>query len=60
MLLAFTNIKRALQLFLNLSNVGKVLSYGRAKKTYWVKYTVVNGLKSSICVTFIKEYWLKQ
>lgn len=59
MLLAFTNIKRALQLFLNMSNVGKVLSYGRAKKTYWVKYTSVMGLKVNVCVTFIKEDWLK-
>jgi hypothetical protein len=59
MLLAFTNIKRALQLFLNLSNVGKVLMYGFAKKTIWIKYTVVNRLKSFTCVTFIKENWLK-
>jgi SWIM zinc finger len=62
MLLAFTNIKRALQLFLNpfsSLNVGKVLSYGRAKQTYWVKYTIVIGLKVNVCVTFIKEDWLK-
>jgi SWIM zinc finger len=61
MLLAFTNIKRALTLFLNLPEnilVGKVLSYGKVKRSYWIKYTTVKGLIVKTCCTFVSFKWL--
>jgi hypothetical protein len=58
LLFSLSNIKRAIQEFV-VGNVGKVLSYGLSKGTYWVKYTVVYGLVVKICVTYVSVAWLK-